>query len=68
LAYFICGGGRGLDDRQLQVIAIQPATVWAVLDYNGDFAVVPEPGTLVLLGVAAVGLLGYAWRRQRTRV
>ena len=26
---------------------------------------VPEPGTFVLLGVAAVGLLGYAWSRQR---
>lgn len=25
----------------------------------------PEPGTLVLLGAGGVGLLGYAWRRQR---
>ncbi|MGO9111038.1 MAG: autotransporter-associated beta strand repeat-containing protein [Thermoguttaceae bacterium] len=28
---------------------------------------VPEPGTLVLLGVSAIGLVGYAWRRQRSR-
>ena len=26
---------------------------------------VPEPSTLVLLGAAAIGLLGYAWRRKR---
>ncbi|MGO8691479.1 MAG: PEP-CTERM sorting domain-containing protein [Thermoguttaceae bacterium] len=38
---------------------------------SGDVtaAAVPEPSTLVLLGIAAVGLLGYAWRqRQRSRV
>jgi hypothetical protein len=26
---------------------------------------VPEPSTLALLGVAAIGLLGYAWRRRK---
>ncbi len=39
-------------------------TVWAVVDFNGDFAVVPEPSTFALLGVGAIGLIGWAWRRQ----
>ena len=36
---------------------------WAVIDYNGTFAVVPEPGTLVLLLVAA-GILTPVIRRR----
>ncbi len=39
-------------------------TVWAVLDHNSEFAVVPEPGTFALLGVGAIGLFGWAWRRR----
>ncbi len=31
-------------------------TVWAVLDHNSQFAVVPEPGTLALLMAAAAVL------------
>lgn len=29
-----------------------------------DFATVPEPSSLVLLGIAAVGLSGFAWRSR----
>lgn len=31
----------------------------------GTFSVVPEPGTLTLLGAALAGLLCYAWRKMR---
>ncbi len=40
-------------------------TVWPVLDHNSQFAVTPEPSSLVLLAAGAFGLLGYGWRRRR---
>ena len=39
--------------------------VWAVLDHNSQFAVVPEPGTFALLAVGGACLLGLAWRSQQ---
>jgi hypothetical protein len=27
---------------------------------------IPEPTSLALLGIGAVGLIGYRWRRKRT--
>ena len=40
-------------------------TVWAVVDnLDGQFAVVPEPGTFALIGAAAVALLPVLLRRK----
>ena len=36
------------------------------MDVIGYDRVVPEPSTLALLGVGAIWLLGYAWRRRRS--
>ncbi len=38
-------------------------TVWAVIDHNSDFAAVPEPSVLGLVGTAGIWLI---WRRRRS--
>jgi hypothetical protein len=38
---------------------------WAVLNHNSEFVVVPEPGTLALLGVGCLGLGLVLIRRRR---
>ena len=38
-------------------------TVWAIVNHNSEFAVVPEPGTLILLTVIAV-LMTHVMRRR----
>jgi fibronectin-binding autotransporter adhesin len=39
--------------------------VWAVLNHNSEFAVIPEPSTLVLGGLALLGFGGAGLRRRR---
>jgi len=38
---------------------------FTVTSFSGYAVSVPEPSTLALLGMGAVGLLAYAWRRRR---
>jgi hypothetical protein len=38
---------------------------WAVVDHNSQFAVIPEPSTLVLGGLALLGFAGVGLRRRR---
>ena len=40
-------------------------TVWAVLDHNSDFSVVPEPSTAALLAAGIIGLTVLACRRRK---
>ena len=42
-------------------------TVWAVLNHNSEFAVIPEPSTLVVGGLALLGFVGVGLRRRRMR-
>ena len=55
------------------VIARQHSEYSGYVSSSGDYwqyelheANTPEPGTLVLLGTATLGLLAYAWRRRRS--
>jgi autotransporter-associated beta strand protein len=41
--------------------------VWAVLDHNSEFAVIPEPSTMVAGGLALLGFVGVGLRRRRNR-
>ena len=40
-------------------------TVTATLTHAGTYAVIPEPSTIVLLGMSVLGLLAYAWRKRK---
>jgi hypothetical protein len=39
--------------------------VWAVIDHDAEFAVVPEPGSLTLFGAITAAVIAYRWGRRR---
>ena len=71
-------GGYGLPDNwkvQLWEVMMQPNPPDERFWIRGDIYVdelvidtwcVPEPSTLALLGIGAIGLLAYTWRRRRS--
>ncbi len=51
----------------LSLPALSPGLHWdtSALYSTGTITAVPEPSTLVLLGIAAISLIGFGWRRRR---
>ena len=65
--YFV-GIGAWNGDTTLGDYGVNTAndTVWAVVDHNSQYAVVPEPSTLTHLAAAGVvGFVAYGWRRRQ---
>ena len=60
-ATFVEGSYDPATDFQLGFYGVNPTSgaVWAVLDHNSSFAVVPEPSTWILLGLGLAGLFFY---------
>jgi hypothetical protein len=70
----------GPDDLNNQAAAANGDLGWAfqwnvalasgqefLISKDKRFELVPEPGTLALLGIGAISLLGYVWRRMKKR-
>lgn len=42
--------------------------VWAVLNHNSEFAVIPEPSTLVFVALGGIGLIAHRLRRRKKSI
>ncbi len=51
--------------KTIDVVALDPGDVAEINKITQTFSQAPEPGTLTLLGVGTLGLLGYGWRRRK---
>jgi hypothetical protein len=62
------GGGLYHIDSFFDVfteLSVDGGQSWIACDYGTRMTLFPEPGSLTLLGIGAVGLLWYFWRRKR---
>ncbi len=57
-------GAYGVDASTDPDTGTQTVTVWAVLNHNSDFAIVPEPSTWALLAAALLGAVVMALQRK----
>jgi hypothetical protein len=62
------GGNGGTPASELGAWGVDTAThvVWAAVNHNSQFAVVPEPGTILLAGLGLLGLVGLRRRIKAT--
>jgi hypothetical protein len=65
--------GPGIGPVQSYYYNLDSSLSYPTISYAGayigpsfEYTTVPEPGTLVLLGMGGLGLLAYAWRRRRS--
>ena len=60
------GGSRGdfvlVDPNDGNLLLTQSDRI---IRLHGQFAPVPEPSTILVLGIGTVGLIGYCWRRRK---
>ena len=68
-AHFTGAGGPGNGDSLAQLLGswgVDTANgdVWAIIDHNSQFAVVPEPSALTLIAIGGLSLAGLAVRRR----
>ena len=64
---FSAGGGFGYDADDRVIVGPNGSGFLEVTNQPAFVTRVPEPSTLALMGLGALGLLGYTWRRRKDR-